>query len=71
MLYRYYLTQRGISIGTQPNGFVSKLDTDGGELTNGRRCYGYVEYDRELTEQEIKGYELTPHSDKVHLISAN
>ncbi len=67
MLYRYYLTQRGISIGTQPNGFVSKLDTEGGELTNGRRCYGYVEYDRELTEQEIKMYELTPHSKTVRL----
>lgn len=71
MLYRYYLTQRGISIGTQPNGFVSKLDTDCGELTNGRMCYGYVEYDRELTEQEVNDYELTPHSDKVRLISAN
>lgn len=67
MLHRYYLTQRGISIGTQPNGFVSKSDTDGGELTNGRRCYGYVEYSREPTEQEIKIYELTPHSEVIRL----
>lgn len=66
-VHRYYLTQRGISIGTQPKDFVSSADTQGEELTNGRRCYGYVDYNRKLTPEEVEEYELTPHSDTAHI----
>ena len=57
MLHRYYLTQRPVSIGTQPKGFFSFSD-DPGELPNGITYYGYVDYDRDLTDKEVKEYEL-------------
>jgi len=66
-VYRYYLTQRGISPGCQPSGFINCKDTPNSRLTNGCRCYGYVEYDRELTDSEVIGYELLRHSRRIQL----
>ena len=70
MAYRYYLTQRGVAPGCQPSGFTNWEDTPNGILTNGAKCYGFIEYERELTEREVKDYELTPHSNAVHLQEA-
>lgn len=69
MSHRYYLTQRGIAPGCQPKGFSSWVDTPEGKLTTGVQCYGYVEYERELTPEEIREYELTPHGKGVYLAS--
>ena len=60
MMYKYYLTQRGVAPGCQPSGFTSWEETPDGELTNGKRCYGLVNYDRELSAEEIATYELVP-----------
>ena len=65
-MYKYYLTQRGIGPGCQPSGFVSFEDTDG-ELTTGKRCYGYVVYNAPLSEEQIRDYELIPHTESVYL----
>lgn len=67
MLHKYYLTQRGVGPGCQPSGFTAWQETQDGELTTGKRCYGFVTYDRELTPEELKAYELVPHSDTVRL----
>ena len=67
-MYRYYWTRRGIAPGCQPSGFVSFADVDNGKLTNGRRCYGYIDYKEPLTDRQVKDYELTPHTEEVQLI---
>ena len=66
-MHRYYLTQRGVAPGCQPSGFTSWEETPDGELTNGSRCYGYVDYDRELSPGEVVAYELTPHTEEIRL----
>ncbi len=67
MLHRYYLTQRGVAPGCQPKGFTSFEEITAGELTNGKRCYGYIDYGHELTQEEVARYELTPHGESVRL----
>ena len=52
-MFKYYMNERPLGIGCQPKGFVSFDEDDAG----GR--YGSILYDRELTEQEVKDYELT------------
>ena len=69
MLHRYYLTQRPVSIGTQPKGFFSFSD-DPGELPNGITYYGYVDYDRDLTDKEVKEYELYDGGKNLKLLMA-
>lgn len=64
MLHRYYLTQRPVSIGTQPKGFFSFCN-DPGELPGGIKYYGYVEYERDLTADEVYDYELYDGSIKM------
>ena len=66
-MYKYYLTQRGIAPGCQPNDFTSWEETPNGELTNGKRCYGIINYRRELSPEELATYEITPHSEAVRL----
>lgn len=66
-MHRYYLTQRAVAPGCQPKDFSLWSETKDGELTNEKRCYGYVEYNRELTQEEISEYELVPHSKTVRL----
>ena len=67
MIHKYYLTQRGVAPGCQPKDIVSWEDTPNGELTNGKRCYGIVSYDRELSPEEVATYELVPQSKEVRL----
>ena len=67
MRYRYYLTQRSIAPECQPCDFMSWEETQGGELTNGKRCYGFVDYSRELSQEEVDDYELTVHTDEIRL----
>jgi hypothetical protein len=60
---RYYSTQRPVSVGTY-------LKTGVQEIHNfdcktfcediNREVWGYIDYDRELTEDEVDSYELTP-----------
>lgn len=56
MKYKYGMRVRGFSIGCQPmDGFYERLDS------NDDRWYDILVYTRELTEQEIRDYQL----DKV------
>lgn len=53
MEYRYGMKYRGFSIGCQPrNGFLERSDDPTG------RYYDILAYDRQLTDEEIKNYEL-------------
>ena len=59
-MHRYYLTQRPPGLGCQPNDFIG-VEWFVGKIfvpVIGREAWGYVEYDRRLTEQEIRDYEL-------------
>lgn len=61
VMHRYYLTQRPPGIGCQPEGFI-EVEWFVGRIfvpSIGREAWGYVEYDRKLTEKEITDYELT------------
>jgi len=49
-LYWYEMCQRPVSLGCQPKGFI-EFDDDKGE-------HGIVGYDRELTDNELKGFEM-------------
>lgn len=68
-MQRYYLMKPGTHTSDLPKYYqyaVSKVDTIG-KLTNGRACYGYADYERELTEQEIEEHGLIQHSEDVRL----
>ena len=56
--YRYYLTQRPPSLGTHPNGTSNIVSFDNKQEFEGVNCYGYVEYEKPLTETQINDYEL-------------
>ena len=65
-LYRYYYAHRPPSIGTQPEGFINHESWLPAKTTpHGRTAFGWVEYDRPLTPEEISGYELF--EDEVEL----
>ena len=52
-MYRYGMRLSGFSIGCQPmQGFVERLDDSTGKY------WDILVYDRELTDQEVKDYEL-------------
>lgn len=58
---KYYSTQRPIMLGGCPKrGLVEFYNYDRREMVKeiGREAWGYVFYNRELTEEEIKEYEL-------------
>ena len=58
-LYRYYYSHRPPGIGTQPEGFIRHETWMPARTTpHGRTAFGWVEYDRPLTQEEITGYEL-------------
>ena len=57
-MYRYALTERPPSIGTQPRGTKNIVSFENKQYFKGIMCYGYVEYDTALTEEQIKEYEL-------------
>lgn len=64
MSYRYYSTQRPVSLGTFPmpqgnriievKNFDSKRYVDSIETD----AWGYIDYEQELTERDVKNYEL-------------
>lgn len=61
-LYRYYSTQRPVSIGTYPGkpeniqNFDDRQEVCGGQM----RAWGYLEYKEPLTEKQMSDYELKP-----------
>lgn len=51
--YRYGMRLRGFSIGCQPmDGFIGRIDDKSG------RYYDIIVYNRPLSSEEIKNYEL-------------
>lgn len=52
MMYLYGMRLRGYSPGCQPKGTISRHD----DLTG--KYHDLLVYDRELTEQELRDYEL-------------
>lgn len=59
--HRYYLTQRPASLGTHPKGTTDLVNFDDKQQVDdiGREAWGYVEYDKPLTDAQISDYELT------------
>lgn len=61
-LYRYYSTQRPVSIGTYPgkpeniHNFDNRQEVCGGKM----QAWGYLEYKEPLTEKQMSEYELKP-----------
>lgn len=60
MAYRYYTTQRPPMVGCIPRGGSHVVFLDEKPLIKeiGRQAWGYAEYDRKLTDEEIADYEL-------------
>lgn len=66
--YRYYSTQRPIAPGTTlKEGCVGVVNFDEKIYVPKikREAWGFVDYDRPLTKEEIKEYELCPAQDYV------
>lgn len=62
MRYRYYLTQRPPMPGAFPEKNLLDLESFDDRTfipEIDRMAWGYVEYEQELTAEEIAGYELT------------
>ena len=58
-VYRYYCSYRPPMPGAIPRkGLVRVASYDYKQSISGRGAWGFVEYDRELTEKEIVDYEL-------------
>jgi len=64
MEYRYYLTQRPPSLGTFPkpkdNRIIDIVEFEDKKFIHNIYCkaWGYVEYEKPLTDKEISDYEL-------------
>lgn len=53
MKYLYGMKRRGFSLGCQPKqGFIERMDDKSGKY------FDIISYNRELTDEEIKRYEL-------------
>nr|DAV85300.1 MAG TPA: Defence against restriction A C-terminal [Bacteriophage sp.] len=55
--YFYYMLERPVSIGTQPDKFVSFTDEQG-VTPSDRHHWGIVYYDRPLSDKEMNDYEM-------------
>lgn len=57
---RYYSTSRPIYLGTVPKNFTSYENFDTRKYVDsiGREAWGWVEYDKELTKEDMETYEL-------------
>ena len=57
---RYYLTERPPMPGTIPRGCINIMDFGIKKYVQeiDREAWGWVEYERELTDKEISEYEL-------------
>ena len=72
--YRYYSKLRPVSIGTYPKGGVQSLHNYVDRqyvMDAGCKVWGYVEYDRELTQQEAFAYDLVPGGKEVDAETLN
>ena len=61
MKKRYYSIMRPVSIGTYPRkGAVEIVNFDYRQHVDeiGRKAWGYIDYDRELSPEEAADYEL-------------
>ena len=75
MTYRYYLTQRPPVPGAVPNSNAITAAEDFGirkEVPMIGEAYGWVEYEKPLTNEETERYELTPeaHRHRIRLRGA-
>ena len=65
-VYRYYSTERPVSLGTYPKIMknrpvnIKNFEIKTRVSTIGREAYGYLEYEHELTDKQISAYELYP-----------
>ena len=56
---RYYSTLRPVSIGSQPiNGLMDFVDYDDRTEVDGKMVWAELYYNRELTEKEMRDYDL-------------
>ena len=56
---KYYALLRLVSIGTQPkNGFMDFINYDNRTEVDGKMVWAELYYNRELTEKEMKDYDL-------------
>lgn len=56
---KYYTTLRPVSIGSQlKKGFMDFVNYDNRTEVNGKMVWAELYYDRELSAQELKDYEL-------------
>ena len=64
---RYYSTLRPVSMGTQPkDGFMDFVNYDDRTEVDGKMVWAELYYNRELTEKEMRDYDLV--KQKVRLI---
>lgn len=69
----YYMTQRPPSLGTHPKaGLVCTLEYDGKQFIPkiGMKAWACLTYNRELTDKEVREYELVPEFYRVELTRA-
>lgn len=66
MIYAYYLTQRPATPGAMPMEGLLSVEDYSRPVADGKinRIWAKVSYLRELSEQEISDYELTPVPEK-------
>lgn len=68
--HAYYMTERPFGPGCQPKlGLVDAESYDEKTFVDeiGREAWSKLVYDRELSEDEVNGYELTPAEQKLFL----
>lgn len=70
MTHRYYCPARPPAPGAIPKGAARMMCSDDEYMTDEEghviRAWGFVEYDRPLTEKEIDDYELEPANGGYH-----
>lgn len=65
-MYRYYSTERPVSPGTFPKPadnpvrYIKNFDTHEYVGKIGREVWGYLEYEKPLTKEQIAAFELVP-----------
>ena len=61
MIYRYYTLYRPPMLGAIPKGALNTFSYDYKKIASeiGGPAWGYVDYDHELSEDEVREYELS------------
>ena len=68
--YTYFMTQRPPMPGAMPkNGLSDIHEYDGQDYISeiGRKAYARLEYNRKLSDQEVRDYELVPLTYEIEL----